>query len=107
MDFNVFIEESRYRISVAPQDIASGHEMFHIMDQDMDGGWRLGPEFVHHPDHVQRVQIVAERLMLAMEARNTALQAAMAAYIVRTIPDISELHIDTTGDPSLTEIITY
>jgi len=75
------------------------------MDKDMDGGWRMGPEYVHEPDITQRCQIVAERLMLAIERRNETLVRAMAAYIVWRIPNIKELHIDTTGEPQLTDIV--
>lgn len=106
MQFDVYIEEGRQPVRVEPQDIESGQPMFDVMDKDMDGGWRMGPEFVHHPDVTQRVQIVAERLMLALEGRNQNLLTAMAAYIVYRVPNIRELHIDTSGEPLLTEIIT-
>ena len=106
MQFDVYIEEGHQTIQVDPQDIESGKPMFDAMDKDMDGGWRMGPEYVHDPDITQRVQIVAERLMLALEGRNQNLQTAMAAYIVYRIPNIREIYIDTSGEPLLTEIIT-
>ena len=104
--FDVYIEADRYRVVVEHADIERGMAMFAAMDKDMDRGRRMGPEFVHRPDPRQRSQIAAERLMLAIERQNTALQTAMAAYIVWREPGIKALHIDTTGDPSLTEIIT-
>ncbi len=106
MQFEVVIEEGRYQVTVEAEDIENGHPFFQKMDKDMDGGRRMGPEFVHEPDIEQRCQIVAERLMLAMESRNESMQRAMAAYIMWRIPHIRELHIDTSGDPSLTEIVT-
>lgn len=104
--FDVIIEGSRYQITVHAEDINHGQGFFRKMDRDMDGGKRMGPEFVYEPDGVQRCQIVAERLLLAMENQNETMQRAMSAYITWRIPDISELHIDTSGDPSLTQIVT-
>lgn len=106
MKFYVYIEDEQYTVRINEQDIEAGMAMFDNMDKDMDGGWRMGPEFIHDPDIVQRAQIVAERLMLAMEQKNTILKTAMAAYIAYRIPNIKELHIDTSGEPLLTEIIT-
>ncbi len=104
--FDVFIEGNQYTVSVDHSDIEHGMNFFTHMDKDMDGGWRMGPEYVHEPTLLQRSQIVAERLMLALESHNISLKTAMAAYIVWRVPNIRELHIDTSGDPSLTEIIT-
>ncbi len=104
--FDVFIESDQYTVSIDYSDVERGMGFFASMDKDMDGGWRMGPEYVHEPSLLQRSQIVAERLMLALEGHNASLKVAMAAYIVWRVPNIKELHIDTSGDPSLTEIIT-
>ena len=104
--FEVIIEDRHYPISVDSSDIDEGLGFFNKMDKDMDGGWRMGIEFVHHPNALQRCQIVAERLMLAIESGHQALQTAMAAYLLWRIPHIQTLAIDTSGDPSLTEILT-
>jgi hypothetical protein len=105
MEFDVFFEEEHLRIEVDERDIQQGLPFFARMDEDMDIGRRMGPEYVHDPDITQRCQIVAERLMLAIEDRNETLARAMAAYIVWRIPNIRELHIDTSGEPLLTEIV--
>lgn len=105
MQFEVFFEEKHFAVEVNEQDIIDGQVFFSQMDRDMDNGWRMGPEFIHAPDITQRCQIAAERLMLAIEARKESLSRAMAAYIVWRIPSIRELHIDTSGEPLLTEII--
>ena len=105
MEFDVFFEEEHLRVEVDEQDIQHGGPFFQQMDKDMDVGRRMGPEYVHDLDITQRCQIVAERLMLAIEARNESLARAMAAYIVWRIPNIRELHIDTSGEPQLTEIV--
>jgi hypothetical protein len=106
MKFDVYFEEEHFSVEVDERDIDDAQPFFAQMDKDMDGGWRMGPEFIHEPDIVQRCQIVAERLMLAIEGRNESLSRAMAAYIAWRIPGIRELHIDTSGEPLLTEIVT-
>jgi len=105
MKFDVYFEDEHYLVEVDDADIANGQPFFAKMDRDMDGGWRMGPEYIHEPDIVQRSQIVAERLMLALEKQNESMSRAMAAYIAWRIPDIRELHIDTSGEPLLTEIV--
>ncbi|TNF94347.1 MAG: hypothetical protein EP297_12020 [Gammaproteobacteria bacterium] len=106
MEINVYFDEEHHVVMVDPDDITAGHTMFQTMDKDMDYGWRMGPEFIEHPDPVQRAQIVANRLMIALESQNESMIKAMSAYIAAKIPNIRELHIDTTGEPLLTEIIT-
>lgn len=105
MKFDIYFEEEHFTINVNQEDIASGRPFFAQMDRDMDGGWRMGPEFVHKPDIMQRCQIVAERLMLALERQNEALARAMAAYIAWRHPGIREVRVNTDGEPLLTEII--
>jgi hypothetical protein len=106
MKIDVYFEDEHHVVSVEPEDIAAGYPMFQSMDKDMDYGWRMGPEFIENPDPVQRAQIVANRLMIALESQNQSMIRAMSAYIVAKIPNVSELHIDTTGEPLLTEIVT-
>ena len=105
MQFELFFEEEHMLVEVDEGDVQHGQPFFAQMDKDMDGGWRMGPEYVHEPDITQRCQIVAERLILAIERRNDTLARAMAAYIVWRIPNIRELHVDTTGEPQLTDIV--
>lgn len=106
MQFEVFFDDEHHIVEVDPEDVRDGQPMFDTMDRDMDGGWRMGPEYVHDPDIMQRVQIVSERLMLAIEGNNEALTRATAAYIAWRAPTVRAIRIDTTGEPQLTEIIT-
>ena len=106
MQFEIYFEEEHFAVEVDEQDITNGQPFFSQMDKEMDGGCRMGPEFIHEPDIMQRSQVVAERLMLAIEQRNETMARAMASYIAWRIPNIRELHVDTTGEPLLTEIVT-
>lgn len=78
--------------------------VFARMDADMDRGWQMSRVWVERPDRIQRCQIVADRLLTALETRNQELAALMAAYILRRVPDIRALDIDAGGDMTRTRI---
>ena len=78
--------------------------MFARMDADMDRGWQMSRTWVDHPDTVQRCQIVADRMLTAMENHNQELATMMAAYIVARVPDVREVVVDTSGDMTQTRI---
>ena len=58
----------------------------------------------NHPDQL-RLQHQSLGDNLALEKQNESMSRAMAAYIAWRIPEIRELHIDTSGEPLLTEIV--
>jgi len=85
--------------------IDEGGIFFDKMDRDMDNGWQMGRQYVAAPDTIMRGQIVASRLLIAIESGNTAMIQAMAGYILSRIPDTVRVNIDTTGDMVNTEIV--
>ncbi|MCY3852530.1 MAG: hypothetical protein OXG03_03000 [Gammaproteobacteria bacterium] len=104
MILNVTINEHSYPIRIPdgmPEEAAS---MFARMDADMDRGWQMSRVWVDRPDSRQRCQIVADRLLTAMENHNQELATMMAAYIVARMPDVREVVIDTSGDMTQTQI---
>lgn len=104
MILNVTINEHSYPIRIPdgmPEEAAG---MFARMDADMDRGWQMSRVWVDRPDSHQRCQIVADRLLTAMENHNQELATMMAAYIVARMPDVREIIIDTSGDMTQTEI---
>jgi hypothetical protein len=105
MHLDVYIENRRYPLALTPDEIAGAAELFARMDRDMDGGWRMGPDYVQSPDRVQRCQIAASRLLLALEAGQQAQTRAMAGYILSRLPRVRSVHIDTGGEPQHTELL--
>ena len=98
MKLDVIIDGKTHRIDV-PQDVLDeGETFFQKMDSDMDTGWQMGPEFVESPNTAQRCQIAANKLLVSVSARNKLLAELMAGYILRRLPGIKTVEIDTAGE---------
>ncbi|MFK5895279.1 MAG: hypothetical protein QM504_18860 [Pseudomonadota bacterium] len=98
MILNVSITGNLLTIEV-PQDlISSASELFLKMDADMNNGWTMGREYIDHPNLEQRCQIIADKLLTAIDNEDEQLKIMMAAYILSRVPNIMTLHIDNTGD---------
>jgi len=98
MKLDVIIDSKTHRIDV-PQDILDeGESFFQKMDRDMDSGWQMGPEFVESPDTTQRCQIAANKLLVSISAQNKLLAELMAGYILKRMPGIKSVEIDTGGE---------
>ena len=103
MKLDVIIDSKTHRIDV-PQDILDeGEPFFQKMDLDMNSGWQMGPEFVESPDTVQRCQIAANKLLVSVSAQNKLLVELMAGYILKRLPGIKSVEIDTGGEMLNTE----
>lgn len=102
MILNVTVEDRTYRIEV-PQDVLDeGEPFFRKMDDDMNRGWQMSREYVLNPDAMQRCQIAADRLLTAMHNDNKHSLLLMAGYIVKRLPNVDRVDIDTTGNMSET-----
>ena len=104
MILNVTINEHSYPVRIPDDMLEDAAGLFSRMDADMDKGWQMSRVWVDHPDILQRCQIVADRLLTAMENHNQELAAMMAAYIVARMPDAREIVIDADGDITQTRI---
>jgi hypothetical protein len=105
MRLNVFVEESAYALDVPDSILTEGTEFFEKMDRDMDGGWQISREYVEHPDAVQRCQIVADKLLTSMMNGNKTTAMLMAGYILRRLPGVTGVDVDTNGEMQNTEMI--
>lgn len=82
-----------------PEDIVeSAEEFFQSLDADLDQGWQMGRAWVEDPDAQQRCQIVAERLVKALNSENVKLSVLLAGYIARTLPELTRIEVDMTGE---------
>jgi len=105
MKLDVIIDSKTQRIDV-PQDILDeGEAFFQKMDRDMDSGWQMGPEFVESPNTAQRCQIAANKLLISVSAQNKLLIELMAGYILKRLPGVQTVEIDTGGEMLNTEFI--
>lgn len=105
MILDVMIDTQEVKIQIPEEMLEQSREFFDRMDEDMDGGRKMGPTFVENLDTIQRAQVVADRLLTAIENENTGLSQLMAAYIVTRIPDVKRVDIDIHGEPLNTAII--
>ncbi len=103
MKLDAVIDDQTHRIDIPAEMLNEGEEFFARMDRDMDRGWQMGPEFVEHPDTVQRCQIVANKLLTSHAVENQLMVQLMAAYIVKRLPNVKAVDIDTDGEMLNTE----
>ncbi len=103
MILNVVVDNQTYNLNV-PMDVVEGaEEVFDKMDQDMSGGWKMGNNWIEEPDAVQRCQIVADKLLTALENENENMSMLMAGYILNRRPGIASVNIDISGEMHQTE----
>jgi hypothetical protein len=105
MKLNVVVDERAYAVDVPPEILLEAEEFFRKMDSDMDRGWQMGPEFIENPDKVQRSQIAANKLLTSLSGTNQQLVILMAGYILKRLPGITGIRIDTGGEMLHTEMI--
>lgn len=85
--------------------LIEAEDFFHNMDSDMDKGWQMSRRWVDKPDAFQRCQIAADKMLTAIENENNKVTIMMAAYIMKRMPGIDAIDIDTSGDMTATELI--
>lgn len=103
MILKVLIDDQAFDLNVSEAMLAEGEDFFAKLDRDMDRGWQMSRDWVEKPDQLQRCQIVADRLLTALEAEKKPVAGLMAAYIISRMPQIESVRIDTSGDMSETE----
>ena len=105
MRFKVIVGEQVYAVDV-PEDLLQEAGEFHArLDSDMDRGWQMSREFVAQPDRLQRCQIVAEKLLTALNNSNEASAMLMAGYIAMRVPGAVGVDIDDAGEMQNTELL--
>jgi hypothetical protein len=103
MKLDAIIDNKTHRIEIEDSLLTEAGDFFARMDRDMDGGWRMAAEYVESPDTVQRCQIAADRLLSSLSTRNEAAAHLMAAYILKHLPGVVRVNIDTGGEIGNTE----
>lgn len=106
MILDVYIENKLHKIEIPEEVLTNGENFFSTMDNDMDKGWKMGPEFIEDPNSKMRAQIAASRIPAALENGNQNLVGLLAGYIVTRLPGTEAVNIDMNGEPLSTEFIT-
>ena len=105
LQLNVYVEDRHYPLDVPEALIADAEEFFAKMDSDMSLGCQMSRQWVDNPNGTERCQVVAERLMMALNADNPQMVSLMAAYIVSRMPGVKGVRIDSSGEIQETEFI--
>ncbi|MGB5834839.1 MAG: hypothetical protein WBG92_23035 [Thiohalocapsa sp.] len=98
MILKAIVDEQVYTLNVPDQIVRQGAAFFDQLDRDMDRGWQMSREWVDAPDRVQRCQIVADKLLSALEKENERLGVMMAGYIVARLPNVDAVEFDLQGE---------
>ena len=105
MKLNVIVDERVFAVNVPPPMLLEAEDFFRKMDTDMDRGWQMGPEFIEKPDKLQRCQIAANKLLVSLSGANETMVTLMAGYILKRLPGITGVRIDTGGEMLHTEML--
>ena len=103
MILKIIIDEKTIPIEVPEYMLAEAEDFFNKMDTDMDSGWQMSRTWVDQPDNIQRCQIAADRILTSVNTENEKMATLMAAYILKKLPNISSVDIDTEGDITQTQ----
>jgi hypothetical protein len=102
MQLNLIIDDWSMDLEIPEGYLETMHESFDKMDEDMDRGWQIGQSWVRNPDPTQRCQLVAGKLLTALETDNEQLAMMMGGYILSRMPGVKQVVIDNTGVPEET-----
>ncbi len=98
MNITVEFDDKSYALDVPGSLAFEADEFFTRMDGDMNCGWQMSRWWVPDPDQNQRCQIVADKLLTAMQNNNEELALLMCAYILNNKPATRRIRINTDGE---------
>ncbi len=98
MILKAIVDDQVYELQVPDALIAQAKPFFDNLDLDMVHGWQISRDWVPAPDRLQRCQIVANKLLTALENENERLGRLMAGYILARLPGVESVELDTHGE---------
>jgi len=98
MNITVEFDDKSYALDVPGSLASEAEEFFAKMDRDMNCGWQMSRWWVPDPDQNQRCQIVADKLLTAMQNNNEEFALLMCAYILNNKPATRRIRINTDGE---------
>ena len=104
MDLKVVIEDQEYTLNVPDELVRDSEDFFSSLDQELDRGRQMGREWVANPSLEDRLRIVGDRLLSALETERHDLGRMMAAYILHRAPQIERIVLATSGELQETEL---
>ncbi len=105
MKLNIIVDGRTNAFEVPDELLLDAKDFFGKLNADMNKGWQMSRDWVEMPNTLQRCQIAASKILIAIDTDNEKLLMMMAAYILHTMPGVKTINIDVTGDMNETEII--
>jgi len=105
MLLKVIVDDQQLTLNVPDVIVEGATDFFDQMDRDMDGGWQMGREWVDELTTEQRCQVVANKLLTALETESDRLGRMMAAYLLARLPHLETVEIDTSGEIQNTSFV--
>lgn len=106
MQLNLIIDDWSMDLEIPEGYLETMHDSFEKMDKDMDEGWQIGQHWIRNPNLTQRCQLVAGKLLTALETHNEQLALMTGGYILSRMPNVKQVVIDNTGVPEETSFHT-
>ncbi|MFE8035145.1 hypothetical protein [Thiohalocapsa marina] len=98
MILKAIIEDQEYTLNVPDAVLAGAGGFFDQLDRDMDQGWQMSRDWVDAPTQLQRCQIIADKLLSALEKENHKVGMLMAGYILDRLPAVESVELDIAGE---------
>lgn len=98
MLLKAIIDDQELSLEVPEQILEQGQPFFAKLDADMDQGWQMSREWIARPTQIERCQIVADKLLTALEKENDRLGMLMAGYLLSRLPGLETVTLDTHGE---------
>ena len=94
MLLKAIIDDQEISLEVPDPLLGEGEAFFAKLDADMNQGWQMSREWVANPSQVERCQIVADKLLTALEKENQRLGILMAGYLLSRLPGLESITLD-------------
>ncbi|MEM7293904.1 MAG: hypothetical protein AAF420_10995 [Pseudomonadota bacterium] len=95
---NIEFDDRVIQVQVPESLVVDARDFFQKLDSDMDQGWQMSRWWVPNPDALQRCQIVADKLLHAVQSKNSQYGSLLCAYILHQLPDTRRILINTQGE---------
>ncbi len=105
MQLRIQINDTTRDIDVPQLMLDEAEDFFSVIDHDLDKGYQMSRVWVDRPTQEQRCQIVADKILTALSNGNQKSSTLMAAYILKRMPRVREIHMNTEGDMTGHELI--
>lgn len=98
MRIDIEIDDKSYPLDVPESLAVEAADFFEKMDEDMNCGWQMSRWWVPDPDLTQRCQIVADKLLTAMQKDDWQMAQLMCAYILSKKPATRRISLNIDGE---------